>query len=126
MDSSNLSRYKGFLYNFPHHFIHKCERHFNMLGGPSISCERMAIEYIWLFLEESTTGRRERSRNCTQTVHNKPTAIFTTNFSKIVMAPSDGMAIFGRRGCCQVKLAGNKFILLSRDLLCILFRAFSQ
>jgi hypothetical protein len=70
----------------------------------------MAIEYIWLFLEESTTDRRERGRSCTQTVHNEPTTIFTTYFSKVVMAPSDGMAIFGRRGCCQVKLAGIEFV----------------
>jgi hypothetical protein len=53
----------------------------------------MAIEYIWLFLEESTTDRRERGRSCTQTVHNEPTTIFTTYFSKVVMAPSDGMAV---------------------------------
>ena len=76
----------------------------------------MAIEYIWLFLEESTTGRRERGRNCTKTVYNKSTAIFATNFSKILMAPSDGMAIFGRSGCCQIKLAGIKFNLNSSKL----------
>ena len=83
-----------------------------MLGGPR-SCERMAIECIWLFLEESTTDWRERGGNGAKTVsYDKPTAIFTANFSKIVMAPSYGMAIFGRCRCCQVELAG-KLILSS-------------
>ena len=112
MDSSNLTRYKLRFFSVIISFsLYICANAILMCVAAFVSCERMAIEYIWLFLEESTTSRRERGRNCTKTIYNKSTAIFAAYFSEIFMAPSYGMAIFGRGRCCQVKLAG-KFIVL--------------